>query len=58
VSANDRKKHKKVFNATDSHQILLSHGTHSQSYGPPPRLIWHHRTIEDVAAFDFCCAIE
>ena len=22
------------------------------------RLIWHHRTIEDVAAFDFCSAIE
>jgi hypothetical protein len=30
----------------------------SRSYGPSPRLIWHHQTIEDVAAFDFCCVIE
>jgi hypothetical protein len=30
----------------------------SRSYGLSPRLIWHHRTIEDVVTFDFCCAIE
>jgi hypothetical protein len=48
----EKKKHQ-GFQCDGLSPNFVVHCTLSRSHRPLPRLIWHHRTIEDVAAFLF-----